>query len=51
MIRSKDSEIILWKTRMSEQAEDQERFPWAGPTLFIIVLFLTAAFFWWFVRA
>lgn len=29
----------------------QNRFPWAGPTLFIVVLVLLAVFFWWFVRA
>jgi hypothetical protein len=36
---------------MAEQAGKQERYPWAGPALFIVVLVLLAAFFWWFVRA
>jgi hypothetical protein len=36
---------------MTEKAGEQERYPWAGPTLFIVVLVLLTAFFWWFVRA
>jgi len=26
-----------------------ERFPWAGPALFIVVLIGVLAFFWWFL--
>jgi len=26
-----------------------ERFPWAGPALFIVVLTAVLAFFWWFL--
>ena len=29
----------------------RERFPWAGPALFAVVLALVIAFFWWFVQA
>jgi hypothetical protein len=36
---------------MPEEAGEQERYPWAGPALFVIVLALLAVFFWWFVRA
>jgi hypothetical protein len=36
---------------MTEDADQTERFPWAGPALFIVVFFLLAAFFWWFVQA
>ncbi len=36
---------------MSEPVDERNRFAWAGPALFIIVLFLIATFFWWFVRA
>jgi len=32
-------------------SEDKERHRWAGPALFIAVLILFAAFFWWFVQA
>ncbi len=35
---------------MTDPAEGQDRFSWAGPALFIVVLALIAAFFWWFVR-
>ncbi len=36
---------------MNEKSENQERFPWAGPALFIVVLALIIAFFSWFVQA
>ena len=36
---------------MAENADEQERYPWAGPALFIGVSILVAVFFWWFVRA
>ena len=36
---------------MTKPAHEQERYPWAGPALFIIVLVLLTVFFWWFVRA
>ncbi len=36
---------------MAEQGGKEERYSWAGPALFIIVLVLLTAFFWWFVRA
>jgi hypothetical protein len=36
---------------MAKSAQEQERYPWAGPALFITVLVLLAVFFWWFVRA
>jgi hypothetical protein len=36
---------------MSEPPSEQERFPWAGPALFITVAVLQAWFFWWFVQA
>jgi hypothetical protein len=36
---------------MTEKTSKQERYPWAGPALFIVVSVLIVAFFWWFVRA
>jgi len=36
---------------MAKRAQEQERFPWAGPALFSIVLVSLAVFFWWFVQA
>ncbi len=36
---------------MAEKTDGSERFAFAGPALFIIVLFLILAFFWWFVQA
>ena len=36
---------------MTEKAAGPERYPWAGPALFIVVLALLTAFFWWFVQA
>ena len=36
---------------MNDNASDQERFPWAGPALFIAVFALLVVFFWWFVQA
>jgi hypothetical protein len=36
---------------MTKDAGEVERYPWAGPALFIVVFFLLAAFFWWFVQA
>jgi len=36
---------------MTDKAGEQERYPWAGPVLFIVVLALLTAFFWWFVQA
>jgi hypothetical protein len=36
---------------MVETEDQQSRFPWAGPALFIAVLVLLTVFFWWFVRA
>ncbi len=36
---------------MTDPGGERDRFPWAGPALFIVVLVLLAAFFWWFVRA
>ena len=36
---------------MTEKTDGRERFPWAGPALFVAVLALLAAFFFWFVRA
>ncbi|GBE44162.1 hypothetical protein BMS3Bbin10_02252 [bacterium BMS3Bbin10] len=36
---------------MTKTDSKPERFPWAGPALFIIVLVLLIAFFWWFVQA
>ena len=26
-----------------------ERFPWAGPALFVVVLVAVLVFFWWFL--
>jgi hypothetical protein len=28
---------------------DADRYPWAGPALFIAVLLAVVAFFWWFM--
>ncbi len=36
---------------MSGTSEPRERFPWAGPALFAIVLALIVIFYWWFVQA
>ncbi len=36
---------------MNENPTPQERFPWAGPALFVVTLIATVAFFWWFVQA
>jgi hypothetical protein len=36
---------------ITETIEARDRFPWAGPALFFIVLVLIAWFFWWFVQA
>ncbi len=36
---------------MTKPARQPERYPWAGPALFIFVLALLMVFFWWFVRA
>lgn len=36
---------------MPEQSDEQERHAWAGPALFIVVLILIIAFYWWFVQA
>jgi len=35
---------------MARPVRKQERYPWAGPALFITVLVLLTVFFWWFVR-
>lgn len=34
---------------MNEQEQEQarERYPWAGPALFITMLGAVGAFFWW----
>ena len=29
------------------KAEEQEKFPWAGPALFTAVALALLAFFWW----
>jgi hypothetical protein len=31
------------------QRSAEERFSWAGPALFIVVLACVVAFFWWFL--
>jgi len=36
---------------MTKPVSRQERYPWAGPVLFLIVLVMIAVFFWWFVQA
>lgn len=36
---------------MTEDLNQQERYPWAGPALFTMVSVLIVAFFWWFVQA
>lgn len=36
---------------MSEGESHKDRYPWAGPALFIIVAALLLAFFTWFVQA
>ncbi len=35
---------------MAEETTEQDRYAWAGPLLFSVVLALLMAFFWWFVR-
>jgi hypothetical protein len=35
----------------SEPQDTSEAAAWAGPALFITVLVLIIAFFWWFVQA
>lgn len=34
---------------MSAQESGSERYPWAGPALFIVVLVAVIVFFWWFL--
>ncbi len=34
---------------MSEQGSEKERFPWAGPALFLATLAALFAFFSWFL--
>lgn len=34
---------------MSEHGSEKERFPWAGPALFLATLIALIAFFWWFL--
>ena len=34
---------------MSEDIVTREPYPWAGPALFVAVLVLVIAFFWWLV--
>jgi hypothetical protein len=36
---------------MAGETPTKERYPWAGPALFITVALLLLAFFWWFVQA
>jgi len=36
---------------MIKRESKPERYAWAGPALFISVLVLIIAFYWWFVRA
>ncbi len=36
---------------MAELGQGRDRFPWAGPVLFVSVRVLIAVFFWWFVQA
>jgi hypothetical protein len=40
---SEETEIVNEETRQSE------RFAWAGPSLFVVVLVALVAFFWWFL--
>ena len=34
---------------MNDIPADKEKYPWAGPALFIVVLIALAVFFWWLV--
>ncbi len=34
---------------MSEERNEDGRYPWAGPILFAAVAFGLGAFFWWFL--
>lgn len=34
---------------MNGETEAREKYPWAGPALFTVVLVLICVFFWWFV--
>lgn len=34
---------------MAEVGSQDERYPWAGPALFVAVLIAVVAFFWWFL--
>jgi hypothetical protein len=40
-----------WRKMMAKPVSEQDRYSWAGPALFIIVLALLTVFFFWFVRA
>jgi Mg2+ and Co2+ transporter CorA len=32
-----------------QEQPGKEKYPWAGPTLFIVVLVALIIFFWWFL--
>lgn len=34
---------------MNRRPTDGEKYPWAGPALFCVVLIGIVAFFWWFL--
>ena len=34
---------------MNDERQQQEKYPWAGPLLFIVVLIGLIYFFWWFL--
>lgn len=36
---------------MSQGKAGDERYPWAGPTLFVAVALALLVFFWWFLSA
>jgi hypothetical protein len=36
---------------MSQGKAGDERYPWAGPALFVAVALALAVFFWWFLSA
>jgi hypothetical protein len=39
------------KITLNNASNEREKYPWAGPLLFTVVLAGIVAFYWWFVQA
>jgi hypothetical protein len=44
-----DPLLLRYLSRSTMERSMDERFPWAGPALFIVVLAAVLVFFWWFL--